>query len=123
MSRVLIVDDSQSILAFLQAVFESEQYEVVTATNGIDGLAKVHQAWPDVIITDSVMPGLDGFGFLRALREDPATEAVPVIMLTSADPDDPEYSGLEPRPNAFVQKSSNVEPLLTEVREALLRRP
>ena len=61
MSVVLIVDDSQSILTFLQAIFESEQYEVVTATNGIDGLAKVHQARPDVIITDSVMPELDGF--------------------------------------------------------------
>jgi DNA-binding response OmpR family regulator len=123
MSVVLIVDDSQSILTFLQAIFESEQYDVVTATNGIDGLAKVHQARPDVIITDSVMPELDGFGFLRALRDDPATETVPVIMLTSGDPDDPEYAGLVPRPDAFVKKSANVEPLLTEVREALLRRP
>lgn len=123
MSRVLIVDDSQSILTFLQAIFEIEQYEVVTATNGIDGLAKVHQTRPDVIITDSVMPVLDGVGFLRALRDDPATEAVPVIMLTSGDPDDPEYAGLEPRPTAFVKKSADFEPLLKEVREALLRRP
>lgn len=123
MSVVLIVDDSQLILTFLQAIFESEQHEVVTATNGVDGLAKVHQARPDVIITDSVMPGLDGFGFLRALRDDPATETVPVIMLTSGDPDDPEYADLMPRPTAFVKKSANLEPLLTEVREALLRRP
>jgi CheY-like chemotaxis protein len=122
MSVVLIVDDSQSILTFLQAILESENYDVVTATNGIEGLAKVHQARPDVIITDSVMPELDGFGFLRALRADPATEAVPVIMLTSGDPDDPEYAGLLPRPNAFVKKSGNVEPLLSEVRDALLRR-
>jgi len=123
MSRILIVDDSQTILTFLQAIFESEQYEVVTATDGVDGLAKVHQTRPDLIITDSVMPGLDGFGFLRALRDDPATEGVPVIMLTSCNPLDPEYAGLEPRPNAFVKKSADFEPLLAEVREALLRRP
>jgi CheY-like chemotaxis protein len=122
MSRLLIVDDSQAVLTFLQAIFESEHYEVMTASNGVDGLAKVHQAKPDVIITDSVMPELDGFGFLRALRDDPATEEVPVIMLTSGDPQDPEFADREPRPTALVKKSSNFEPLLTEVREALLRR-
>jgi CheY-like chemotaxis protein len=123
MTRLLIVDDSQTILAFLQAIFEGEQYEVVTATNGTDGLAKVHRAPPDLIITDSVMPGLDGFGFLKALRDDPATESVPVIMLTSGDPQDPEYADRSPRPTAIVKKSADFEPLLTEVREALLRRP
>jgi CheY-like chemotaxis protein len=123
MTRLLIVDDSQTILTFLQAIFEGEQYEVVTATDGTDGLAKVHQAPPDLIITDSVMPGLDGFGFLKALRDDPATEDVPVIMLTSGDPQDPEYADRLPRPTAIVKKSADFEPLLTEVREALLRRP
>jgi CheY-like chemotaxis protein len=123
MSRLLIVDDSQVILTFLQAIFEREQYEVVTATSGTDGLAKVHQARPDLIITDSVMPDLDGFGFLRALRDDPATEDLPVIMLTSDNPEDPEQADRTPRPTAFVKKSSDFAPLLTEVREALRRRP
>jgi CheY-like chemotaxis protein len=122
MSRLLIVDDSQATLTFLQVIFESEQYEVMTASNGIDGLAKVHQARPDVIITDSVMPELDGFGLLRALRDDPATEGIPVIMLTSGDPHDPEFADREPRPTAFVKKSANFGPLLTEVRDALGRR-
>ena len=85
---------------------------MVTATDGVDGLAKVQQTQPDLIVTDSVMPVLDGFGFLRALRDDPATEAVPVIMLTSGNPLDPEYAGLEPRPNAFVKKSADFGPLL-----------
>ena len=123
MSRILIVDDSETILTFLQAIFQREQYEVVTATDGIDGLAKVHQTRPDLIITDSIMPGLDGFGFLRALRADPVTEGVPVIMLTSGNPLDPEYADLEPRPNAFVKKSADFEPLLAEVRRMLMRRP
>ena len=123
MSRVLIVDDSQAILTFLQAILESERYEVVTATDGVDGLSKVHQWRPDVVITDSLMPEMDGFGFLRALRADPATENLPVIMLTSGNPEDPEYAGREPRPNAFVKKSADFEPLLSEVRVALSDRP
>jgi len=122
MSRVLIVDDSETILIFLQAIFESEHYEVMTATDGVDGLAKVLQSLPDLIITDSIMPGLDGFGFLRALREDPATEAVPVIMLTAGDPHDPDHIAREPRPDAFVKKSADFGPLLAEVREVLRRR-
>ena len=121
MSRILVVDDSETILNFLRAVLESEQYEVFTAADGHDGLAKAHQSLPDLVITDSIMPGLDGFGLLRALRTDPATEAVPVIMLTSGSPDDPDHVAREPRPDAFVRKSADCTPLLAEIREALRR--
>jgi DNA-binding response OmpR family regulator len=121
--RVLIVDDSPTVLKFLQAIFESEDYEVLTAGDGNEGLAQVYLFRPDLIVTDSVMPGLDGFAFLRSLRGDPATDLIPVIMLTSGDPDDPEHAGHQPQPDAFVRKSADVEPLLAEVRDALTRRP
>jgi len=119
MSRVLIVDDSDTVLNFLRMILESEKYEVDTASDGDEGLAKAHQSLPDVIITDSIMPGMDGFSLLHALRADPATEAVPVIMLTSGDPHDPDHIVRDPQPDAFVKKSANVEPLLAEVKEAL----
>ena len=119
MHRVLIVDDSDTVLNFLRMILEGEKYEVDTASDGNEGLAKVYQSLPDVIVTDSIMPGMDGFSFLHALRADPATEAVPVIMLTSGDPHDPDHIVRDPQPDAFVKKSANVEPLLAEVREAL----
>ena len=122
MSRLLIVDDSPSVLNVLQMVFESEDYEVVTASDGTEGLAKALEVQPDLVITDSIMPGLDGFGLLRALRAEPATESVPVIMLTAGDPHDPDHIVREPRPNVFVKKSSDFAPLLAEVRDALIRR-
>ena len=122
MSKLLIVDDSPSVLNVLQMVFESEHYEVVTATDGTEGLAKALEVQPDLVITDSIMPGLDGFGLLRALRADPATESVPVIMLTAGDPHDPDHIVREPRPNVFVKKSADFAPLLAEVRDALTRR-
>ncbi|MBC8106786.1 MAG: response regulator, partial [Anaerolineae bacterium] len=74
------------------------------------------------IITDSIMPGMDGFALLHAIRADPATEAVPVIMLTSGDPHDPDHIVRDPQPDAFVKKSSDLGPLMAEVREALIRR-
>ena len=122
MSRILIVDDSETILIFLQAIFESQQYEVDTASDGASGLEKVQQSLPDLIITDSIMPGMDGFAFLRALRDDPVTEAVPVIMLTAGDPHDPDHIVREPRPDAFVKKSADFAPLLAEARDILKRR-
>ena len=121
MSRVLIVDDSETIVTFLRMILESEKYEVDTAADGAAGLAKVHQSLPDLIITDSIMPGMDGFALLHALRADPATQAVPVIMLTSGDPHDPDHVVREPQPDAFVKKSADYSLLLSEVREALAR--
>ena len=121
MSRILVVDDSETVLNFLRTILENQHYEVDTATDGNDGLAKVHRSLPDLIVTDSIMPGLDGFGLLRALRSDPATEAVPVIMLTSGAPDDPDHIAREPRPDAFVKKSADFAPLLAEIRDALER--
>lgn len=123
MSRVLVVDDSETVVNFLRMVLESEKYDVDTASNGSEGLAKAHQSLPDLIITDSIMPGMDGFSLLHALRADPATEAVPVIMLTSGDPHDPDHIVRDPQPNAFVKKSADLEPLLAEVRQALNHRP
>jgi DNA-binding response OmpR family regulator len=122
MSRVLIVDDSETIVNFLRMVLESENYEVDSAYDGTEGLAKAHQSLPDLIITDSIMPGMDGFALLHALRADPATEAVPVIMLTSGDPHDPDHIVRDPQPDAFVKKSADFEPLLAEIRDALTRR-
>ena len=122
MSRVLIVDDSETIVNFLRMVLESEKYDVDTAFDGTDGIAKAHQSLPDLIITDSIMPGMDGFAFLRALRTDPATEAIPVIMLTSGDPHDPDHIVRIPQPDVFVKKSADLGPLLAEVRDALARR-
>jgi CheY-like chemotaxis protein len=121
MSRILVVDDSDTVLNFVRTILENEQYEVATATNGNDGLALARQSLPDLVVTDSIMPGLDGFGLLHALRSDPATEAVPVIMLTSGAPDDPDHIAREPRPDAFVRKSADLTPLLAEIRGALER--
>jgi DNA-binding response OmpR family regulator len=122
MARVLIVDDSETIVTFLRMILESETYDVDTAADGAEGLAKARRSLPDLIITDSIMPGMDGFSLLHALRADPATEAVPVIMLTSGDPHDPDHVVREPRPDAFVKKSADFGPLLSQVRDALSRR-
>jgi CheY-like chemotaxis protein len=117
--RVLIIDDSPSVLRLLQFVFESEHYDVVTASDGAEGLQKIGERLPDVVITDSIMPVMDGFEFLQKLKDQPSTSHIPVIMLTSEDPDSTDQLSREPKPDAFIRKSADFTPLLNKVSAAL----
>ena len=119
MKRVLLVDDSASVLRILQFVFESSSFEVVTAVDGADALEKIGQRLPDIIVTDSIMPVMDGVALLKALKTQPATQAIPVIMLTSEDSPPPGPS--EFQPDALMQKSADFDPLLNKVKEVLER--
>jgi twitching motility two-component system response regulator PilH len=122
MKRVLIVDDSPSVLRLLQFVLESEKYEVVTADDGAAGLEKVREQPPDLIVTDSIMPGIDGFALMRTLKEAEPTRDIPIIMLTSENPAQSDLARV-PKPEAFIQKSADFLPLLNKVRELLGKTP
>jgi DNA-binding response OmpR family regulator len=80
---VLVVDDDPVIVALLQVSFEMEGYEVRTASDGAAALAQVEAAVPDLVLLDVMMPGFDGLEVARRLRSDPATDAVPIIMLSA----------------------------------------
>lgn len=121
--RVLLVDDSPTALVVLQAVFEGEHYDVVTAGDGMDGFEKAQRFAPDLLITDGLMPGIDGFELIRMLKAHPATRLIPVIMLTSADVRDAEYQNRQPQPDAFMAKSMQMEPLLSRVKDMLATAP
>jgi signal transduction histidine kinase len=81
-TKVLIVDDNPEILQFTKSLL-SHEHAVFVASNGEAGLALAKREQPDVIITDTRMPKLDGVGLIRALREDPRLAAVPTIILTA----------------------------------------
>lgn len=120
-TRLLIVDDSPTVVSLLQLVFESDNYEVTTARDGMEGLEKVRQWKPDLIVTDSLMPNLDGFELLRIVRTEPSTKDIPVIMLTGSDQaDHPRPTDL--KPDAFVPKSADWPELLALARDLLQRR-
>jgi two-component system OmpR family response regulator len=117
--RLLIVDDSPVALAFLEAVFRGAHYEVETASNGVEGLDKAIRNVPDLIVTDGLMPDVDGFELVRRLRSHPETSQVPIVMLTSVDTLDPEYSNRMPQPDALVAKSMQIDPLMEKVKALL----
>jgi DNA-binding response OmpR family regulator len=120
--RLLIVDDSPVALSFLQAVLKSASYDVDTASDGEAGFVKALSGLPDLIVTDGLMPGIDGFELIRRLKADPATMDIPVLMLTSGDVDDDEFSSRVPQPDAMVVKSPSIDPLLDGVKALLTGR-
>ena len=102
-------------------MFRGAHYEVETASNGVEGLDKALRHAPDLIVTDGLMPDVDGFELVRRLRAHPETLHVPVVMLTSVDTLDPEYSSRVPQPDALVAKSMEIEPLMERVRALLTK--
>ena len=83
MTKVLVVDDEQDIRDLLVDTLSDAGYEVIEAKNGGSAIDKAFLELPDVILLDVWMPVMDGFEVLKKLRENPATEAIPVILLTA----------------------------------------
>ena len=81
---VLVVDDDTAIRTLLADALDGEGYEVVTAINGADALAKLATLQPDAIVLDLMMPVMDGRAFLAARRQDPRQAAIPVLVLSAA---------------------------------------
>lgn len=80
---VLVVDDNPVNLKLCRVLLRSEGYEVVTAGDAAEALARMEDALPDLILMDLQMPGMDGFALTRRLKEDARTRAIPVIAFTS----------------------------------------
>jgi CheY-like chemotaxis protein len=83
--RLLIVDDSETVLSLLRLLFEGDDYEVETAGDGLEAIESIRRQPPDLVITDSVMPRLDGLELLRQIRREPGTRHIPLILLTGSE--------------------------------------
>src|SRR5207237_5273281 len=84
--RILVVDDQRANVEMMAGVLRARGYEVLTALDGEPALEEVRAGNPDVVISDILMPGLDGYELCRRLRADPSTTLLPVILVTSLDP-------------------------------------
>src|SRR5215510_15833539 len=80
--RILIADDDQAVLDLLVELLQEQGYEVSSAKDGVDALSLVSSFEPDVVISDVVMPGLDGLELCRRLKDDPRTANIPVLLVS-----------------------------------------
>lgn len=92
---ILVVEDSTTVATVIQVALSKEGFNVLVANDGLEGLKLAISERPCVIITDSVMPRMDGYGLLRAIKANPMTSDIPVIMLTSKASSEDEQKALE----------------------------
>ena len=118
MTRVLVVEDEESISDPLSYLLKQEGFEVVVAGTGIEALAEFDRGGADIVLLDLMLPGLSGTEVCRALR---LKSSVPVIMLTARDSEIDKVVGLELGADDYVTKPFSSRELVARVR-AVLRR-
>lgn len=91
--KVLVVDDEADVLLLCRVNLEFEGYEVIEAHDGEEAMEKVHAERPDIVLLDVMMPKMDGWQVLAALKADPETADVPVVMLTAKVQDQDQIRG------------------------------
>jgi CheY-like chemotaxis protein len=101
---ILVVDDEYEFIELFQYRFESAGYKIVTATNSTDGLNQAWQHNPDVIVTDLLLPDLDGLTFCEILQRDELTRKIPIIMVTAVGTDVTRYSAKVAGASYFFSK-------------------
>ena len=117
-SRILLADDNIDMREYVQRLLV-EQYEVVAVADGESALESAHQVRPNLILTDIMMPRLDGFGLLRALRADPELNGIPVILLSARAGEESRVEGLDAGADDYLVKPFSARELLARVRSHL----
>ncbi|MEH2128927.1 ATP-binding protein [Nostoc sp.] len=116
--RILLADDNADMRDYVNRLL-SQQYEVEAVPDGLTALESARGRVPDLVLTDVMMPGLDGFGLLQALRADPRTQKVPIILLSARAGEEARVEGLEAGADDYLIKPFSARELLARVEAAL----
>ena len=119
MKRILVVDDLPENVFMLQDRLENEGYEVVTAYDGKTGIAKATSDMPDLILLDVMMPGMTGIEVCKALKQDPSTADIPIIIVTAKSGADDTREGLEAGAFDYIKKPFEKVEMLARINSAL----
>lgn len=119
--RILVVEDEAPIREMLCFVLEQKGYETVEAEDFADGLAKVREPYPELIVLDWMMPGGSGIQFLKQLKQDEMTRQIPVVMLTARGEEEDKVRGLEAGADDYITKPFSPKELTARL-HAVMRR-
>ena len=117
--KILVVDDTPRNVKLLADLLGVKGYDVVIACSGREALVQLETAQPDLVLLDVVMPEMSGYEVCRKIRENPATQMLPVVMVTALDPAEERVKGIEAGADDFLTKPINQAELLARVKSLL----
>jgi two-component system alkaline phosphatase synthesis response regulator PhoP len=121
MKQIYIVEDEKDLVELLTYNLEKEGFRVLSSLRGDEALKKIPEKSPDLILLDLMLPGVDGIAVCKALKADPKTAHIPIIMLTAKGEESDKVVGLELGADDYVTKPFSVKELIARLR-AVLRR-
>jgi len=113
--KILIIDDSITQATTLKLALVKAGFDVSVAKDGIEGIELVYQLFPDIIISDIIMPEINGYQLCRVLKSDNLTKRIPIILLTSQDEKIDRFWGIKAGANSFFVKGNNISSLIDEI--------
>lgn len=116
MVTILVVEDSPSEMSLISKYLQEDGYNVVGASNGKEGLEKAAQQKPSVVITDVVMPQMNGFELCRSLKKNPDTKEIPVIACTSKNQELDRLWGMKQGVDVYVTKPYTKEEIIRAIK-------
>ena len=119
MSTVLVVDDSQAVRQLLSELLQKGGLTVVEAVNGVDAKAKIQTSIPDLVITDLIMPEMNGYELCRWIKNDPVAQKVPVLICSTKDQEFDRYWGMKQGADAYITKPFQPGEMLKTVKQLL----
>ena len=120
-ARLLLVDDEPGLRTAVQTYLEDEGFQVTTAVDGEDGWTKAQELLPDLVISDVMMPRLDGYGLLKKLRADERLGGTPVIFLTAKGMTADRIEGFQAGADDYIPKPFDPDELVARVRNVVRR--
>lgn len=122
-TKILLVEDSETQLKFLKEGLDKCGFEVETASNGSEAYKKVYSCAPDIVVSDIMMPAIDGYQLCRMLKNVDETKKIPVILLTVLDKKIDNFWGKKAGAQLFLSKSIDVKELATNINNTVRRYP
>ncbi|NQT30470.1 MAG: response regulator [Candidatus Saganbacteria bacterium] len=117
--KILVVDDEKDVVQLLSFRLEKEGFEVISAYNGSDGLAKAQNEKPDLILLDIMLPIMSGYEVCRLLKFNSATQDIPIILLSAKAGDEDKAVGKEVGADMYISKPFEPDILLQKIKELL----
>jgi two-component system alkaline phosphatase synthesis response regulator PhoP len=120
--KILVIEDDPAISRLVDYSLRHEGYEVVTASNGLEGIRKAHHETPDLVILDVMLPGMDGFEICHRLRSEPDTAQLLILMFSAKAQEVDKKTGLKVGADDYLPKPASPAEIVSRVAKLLARK-